>query len=192
MFVSQFGGMFASRMGPKAPILSVADARHARGVAVLNTHWNDEYDRGAVGAGFLRNRFSEDQILRLIEAGEVVVATQPDDDVVAYYLSNGQFETPSVVALRAVVADLIATGVMTKARYNLLTQAAVHPAWQRHGLGRQLLSLLRATLSTRYDFLVGRIDAANAAGLAAHLRSGWRLVAEIRGGWLAVVPTREG
>lgn len=167
-----------------------AVAEDSAAVGRLNALWVDAHRRGDLTGGFLLNAFSQEQVVRLIEAGEVVVATV-HRVVVGYYLTNSCWRTPALDDRERLISAAVADGRLPRGRYVYLTQSAVDPSFTRRGIARRLLSELRAHVSDRFDYLVGYIDAENPAAQAAHARAGWVCGAPYGNGWLAITPTRE-
>lgn len=154
----------------------------------INEHWNVAYERRDLGAGFLRARFDLDQVLRIVENGDSVVATDAAS-VIGYYLTNTVIKSASFRQREALVSRLVSCGKLPVATYAMQTQAGVLPDYHRQGIARRLLQSLREQVRDRFHYLIGVIYSGNEAAMIAHTRSGWRCVEPVAEGWLAATPT---
>lgn len=156
-------------------------------LVALNHAACDAYDGGNHVHGFLRHRCTAHDFKAFIEAGDSCVALV-DGRIVGYYYTDGRSHA-TTDARRKVVDGCIANGTMPSGRYAYLTQACVDLNYQRLGIARAMLNLLRQQSRSRYDYLIGYIDDRNQPGQVAHSRSGWQVFAPHGDGMLAMIAT---
>lgn len=155
------------------------------GILHLNHKFYQAFIEGNKDKGFLKNEFSLNQIVSLIDAGEIVVA-ENELGVIGYYLTNSIFETKTIKERKLIVDKLIKEGRIEDAKYAFLTQAVVDKPFMGQGIARVLLTKLKLLVRHKFDFLIGYIDFENLNAKEAHLKSGWNIFAEMEGGYLAM------
>jgi hypothetical protein len=157
-------------------------------ILALNIKWSKAFFDGFKEKGFLKNPFTFEQILKLIESKEIVVA-ENNSKVIGYYLINSIFENDVIKERREIIDKLVSKNELPSGRYVYLTQAAIELEYMGKGVAKNLLKELKQLVSERFDFLIGNIDKENHNAREAHLRSGWKIIFEIEKGHLAVTET---
>ena len=155
----------------------------------LNAMYCRAYTENTKDKGFLKNSFTLIEIGGLVDANEIVVA-ENGGNIIGYYLVNSIYNTTKTILKRQHIIDkLIADGVLPAGRYVYLTQAAVSLHFMKKGIAKELLVQLKILIRDRFDFLIGFIDRENNNAKEAHLRSGWKIIAEMDDGYLALTET---
>lgn len=144
-------------------------------IASINEFWNQRFELGDRGGGFLRNRYSVEELRVLVEDGSVVVASQ-EGLVCGYYLANDRIIRTISSERRMLVEGLIGEGRLQPGRYVMQAQAGV----ARNTSGAVLVGDYCLSLGARTPSLGlysrGRYHGNDGSKLA-HLRSGWNVVA---------------
>jgi hypothetical protein len=161
-----------------------------KAILLLNHKYYQAYIDGDKDKGFLKNQFNLEQIKALIMQNEVVVAVF-EDNIIGYYLTNSIFETDVIIQRKTQVQELILKGKIKNVKYVYQTQAVIDKPYMRSGIGKELLKHLKRLVQSKFDFLIGYIDAENKNAKEAHLKSGWMIFTDTENGWLAMTDVNE-
>nr|WP_121271720.1 GNAT family N-acetyltransferase [Pedobacter schmidteae] len=154
-------------------------------ITALNNKFYQAFLEDDKQKGFLKNKFTLDEIETLIASGEVVVA-EFQGEVIGYYLTNSIFESEAIRKRKLHVQELIEVGTIRNVRYVYHTQAVVDRPYMGKGVGKALLKNLKKLISSKFDYLIGYIDQENLNARLAHTKSGWEVFTTVEGGCLAM------
>lgn len=160
-----------------------------KAILLLNHKYYQAFIDGEKDKGFIKNKFTHEQIQALIMQNEVVVA-ELDDTIIGYYLTNSIFETEVIKKRKSVVEGLVREGKIKNARYVYLTQAVIDKPYMGNGIAKELLKHLKTIVKDKFDYLIGNIDKENLNAKEAHLKSGWIIFADTESGWLAMTDVK--
>lgn len=137
--------------------------------------------------GFIRIEYSEEDLYRIIENREIVVAVVKGR-VIGYYLI-GRESGSSALNYQSTTARSLAGIPYNKIGYGC--QVCIETDHRKSGLFKAMLGKLNTTVREKYSHLLCSISESNVASLKVHTANNWQLINTINTTHFLIYPTNK-
>ncbi|HUM53418.1 MAG TPA: GNAT family N-acetyltransferase, partial [Chitinophagales bacterium] len=127
--------------------------------------------------GFIRIEYDREDIEKIIDHKEIVIATV-NEKVVGYYLVGKRSEKIELEQQKVMSLILHDSGKFEYKRIGFGCQVCIDKAFRNNGLFGQMLIELVNALSEKYTHLLCTISDDNNISMKTHLKNGWKLMDE--------------
>lgn len=157
------------------PIISIRYGSRADISPVLEIAktWLAAFDpEGTNANGFLfGSPYTKEDLLQIIDAGDLVVAINNDAQIVGYFLVDNFSDNPTSNLYREHLTNLLPN----KERICPRAQIAIKEAYQGMGISGKLTAFLKEGIKERYNAIFSIVSLYNPK-MPVHERSGWQII----------------
>lgn len=134
----------------------------------LITHLSDKQKQD----GFIRIEYSTDDLHKIIENREIVVATEKNK-VIGYYLIGRKSGT-AALHYQSTAANNLTNITFDKIGYGC--QVCIEAKYRKNGLFKAMLDKLKIAVNDKYSHLLCSVSENNIASLKVHTANDWQLI----------------
>lgn len=139
----------------------------------LITHLSDKQ----IQNGFIRIKYSREELKKIIKSEEVVIAIDTDK-VVGYYLIGKKSGNPALNYQKKKAQSLINTHSIQFDKIGYGCQVCISEENRNNGISRKMIEKLINQVANKYDYLLGSISANNKTSLQNSQKIGWTVIDE--------------
>jgi len=125
--------------------------------------------------GFIRIKYSDDDIRRIIDNKEIVIALN-NDSVIGYYLIGRTSQNNDLEYQKNKAANLFETHNILFDKVGYGCQVCIDEKFRNNGFFREMLNILFDVVKNKYSHMLCSISESNTASLKTHITNGWQLV----------------
>lgn len=140
-------------------------------------HLMDCLDENERHSGFVRVRYSCEDIRKIIDEKEIVIAIQ-DDEVIGYYLIGKKSDNLLLQYQKEMVESLVERHKIPNCAIGFGAQAIIERQYRGMNLLSLMLEKLLELLNNKYQMLFSSVTKINANALSAHLKGGYQILDE--------------
>lgn len=139
--------------------------------------------------GFVRIAYNKQQLMKLIQLNELVVAMD-GFRLAGYYLVGRNSENEQLIYQQNKAKRLFDTHQIVESKVGYGCQVFIDPQYRSNGVFGLMLRELCKLVSSKYTHLLCSVSDANTSSLRAHDNNGWQLIDTMETTKFLIYPTQ--
>ncbi|MFN8294590.1 MAG: hypothetical protein U0T69_00230 [Chitinophagales bacterium] len=128
--------------------------------------------------GFVRIEYNEEEIKRIIDNNEIVIALD-DNNVIAYYLVGKKSESKSLLYQYNKAVDIAKQNNIPIEKIGYGCQVCIDENYRNNRLFSQMLGSITTIINEKYSHLLCSISNENSSSYKSHINNNWHIVDSI-------------
>lgn len=137
----------------------------------LITHLTDTEKQG----GFIRIEYTENELKRIIEAKEIVIAKE-ENKIVGYYLIGRKSDSVVLTYQHNKAINLANEQALLTEKIGYGCQVCIETNYRNNGLFAKMLIDLTKLVKQKYTYLLCSVSDDNVISMNAHRNNGWKII----------------